>query len=77
MSIKKEEMAAPEAAAAKTEAQAKEDIYSADELVGAARSIFKVEPECVRAALNYAGKNGASLTEAKKLVNKFMNKEVK
>lgn len=54
-----------------------ESVYTAAELAAAAQSVFKVMPECVTAALMRAGKDKATISEAKEIVKKFMEKEVK
>ncbi len=52
------------------------DLYFVDELVAASKQVFNLQTECVATALrNVEGK--ITLDKAKKLVNDFMNKEVK
>ena len=53
--------------------------YTADELAKAAEPVFGkgIMPECVIAAFRVAGVKKATKTEAKKIINKFMTKEVK
>jgi hypothetical protein len=51
-------------------------VYSADELANAARELFGVPPEVVRAAFKLADKDKATVDEAKKIVKTFMVREV-
>lgn len=53
-----------------------ESIYTADELADNCK-VFKTSREIVAVALRLAGKETATLTEAKIIVEKFKNKEVK
>lgn len=56
--------------------EAVETVYTAEELSNASER-FGTRKECVAAALEYYGKDKATLKEAKELVNKFLSKEVK
>lgn len=56
---------------------AKGPIYLAEELAGNARNIFNTRQECVSAALEAAGKEECTVAEAKEIVKKFLEKEVK
>lgn len=60
---------------AKTEAPA-ESIYTREELANS-HKVFGTYREIVDVALRMAGKDTATLTEAKAIVEKFKNKEVK
>ena len=51
--------------------------YSVEELAENARSIFGKPPEVVTTALKMAGKKTATLDDAKEIVKKFLEKEVK
>lgn len=63
------------AAAAKA-APVNESVYTAEELA-ANHKVFKTSYEIVAVALRLAGKNAATLTEAKQIIEKFKTKEVK
>lgn len=52
-------------------------VYSAAELVGAARKVFGVSPDIVTAALRMSGITSATVVDAKKIITEFANKEVK
>lgn len=65
----------PKAAAEKV-APVMESIYSAEELASNYK-LFNTSYEIVAVALRLAGKKAATLTEAKTIVEKFKNKEVK
>jgi hypothetical protein len=54
-----------------------ETTYSAADLANAARARFGVPPEIVTAALRLAGKQRATLTEARQIVTAFMERTVK
>ena len=54
-----------------------ESVYSVSELAANARKIFDTRQECVAAALRAAGKSECTVSEAKKIVEKFLKKEVK
>lgn len=51
--------------------------YTADELIGASEKALGVPQECAAAAFKIAGKTRLSLDEAKVVVQKFMEQEVK
>ena len=51
--------------------------YGAAELAANARQLFDKPPEVVKAALKTAGKDKATLDEAKETVKKFLEREVK
>lgn len=53
-----------------------ESVYSASELADN-HKIFGVNRDIVVIALRKAGKNFATITEAKTIIDKFKNKEVK
>ncbi len=53
-----------------------EGMYSVADLTGAARTRFNVSPEIAAAALRMAGKQKATLAEAKRIIEAFMSKEV-
>lgn len=53
-----------------------ESVYTADELASNHKA-FKTSYEIVKIALRLAGKNSATFTEAKNIIEKFKNKEVK
>lgn len=54
-----------------------ESVYSANELAANARKLFGTRQECVVAALRAAGKSECTVSETKKIVEKFLKKEVK
>ena len=54
-----------------------ESVYSVNELAANARKIFGTRQECVAAALKASGKTECTVSEAKKIVEKFLKKEVK
>jgi len=62
---------------AKAAAKPAECEYSVAELAGAARKQFDVPPEVVSAALRIAGKDRATLTEARRIVKQFKERQVK
>lgn len=64
------------AEAKKMAPQAAESVYTASELAENAKVLFNVRQECVVAALKAAGKDTATVSNAKKIVADFMNKEV-
>lgn len=69
--------ATPETAPAKVKAApAPESVYSAVELAEN-HKVFKTSREIVEIALRMAGKKTATLAEAKAIIEKFKNKEVK
>lgn len=51
--------------------------YSASELVSGSQPVFGVREECVSAALKAAGKEEYTISEAKGIVKKFLEREVK
>jgi anti-sigma regulatory factor (Ser/Thr protein kinase) len=53
-----------------------ESVYAVSELAANAK-IFGERPECVTAALRFAGKATCTVSEAKKIVEEFMKREVK
>ena len=55
----------------------KESAYPVSELAANAKKIFGTRQECVSAALRAAGKTECKVSEAKKIVEKFLKKEVK
>lgn len=63
-------------ASAKTKATPVESVYTAEELVQNYK-VFKTSREVVEVALRLAGKQTATFTEAKTIIEKFKNKEVK
>jgi hypothetical protein len=54
-----------------------ESVYAVSELAANAKKIFGERPECVTAALRFAGKATCTVSEAKKIVEEFMKREVK
>lgn len=54
-----------------------ESVYSVNELAANARKLFETRQECVVAALRAAGKSECTVSEAKKIVEKFLKKEVR
>lgn len=52
-------------------------VYTVSELAGNARSVFGTMQECVIAALKTDGKAEYTVSEAKEIVSKFLQKEVK
>lgn len=77
MATKKVETTNAAEHAAEKKAMAAESEYTAAELAEAAQTVFGIMPECVSAALKCAGVNKATLANAKEIVKKFMNKEVR
>ena len=55
----------------------KESVYSVKELSANSKKLFDTRQECVAAALKAAGKTECTVSEAKKIVEKFLKKEVK
>lgn len=53
-----------------------ESVYTAEELAQN-HKFFKTSYEIVKVALHTAGKNSATVTEAKNIIEKFKNREVK
>lgn len=69
--------AVPETAPVKAKAApVAESVYSAAELAEN-HKVFNTSREIVEVALRIAGKNTATMTEAKAIIEKFKNKEVK
>jgi len=58
-------------------AEQQESEYTAAEFAQNASTLFKTRPECVVAALRAAEKETCTLSEAKEIVDKFLEKEVK
>ena len=54
-----------------------EATYTAAELAAQARQLFGTTPEVVTVALRTAGKETATVEEARETIQKFLNKEVK
>lgn len=54
-----------------------ESVYPVNDLAANAGKIFKTRQECVVAALRAAGKTECTVSEAKKIVDDFLKKEVK
>lgn len=52
-------------------------VYSVSELAANAKKVFGTRQECVAAALKAAGKTECTVEEAKKIVEKFLKREVK
>lgn len=59
-----------------TRARVNESVYSAEELAKN-HKVFKTSYEIVTIALRQEGKTEATFSEAKKIIDKFKNKEVK
>ncbi len=55
----------------------RESVYPVNELAANARKIFGTRQECVAAALKASGKTEYTVSEAKKIVENFLKKEVK
>ena len=53
-----------------------ESVYTAEELIQN-HKVFNTSREIVEVALRLAGKKSATFTEAKAVIDKFKNKEVK
>ena len=51
--------------------------YSVDEFAAAPQSLGVKSPDIIRAAMKQAGKDSATVDEAKSIVEKFKNKGVK
>lgn len=54
-----------------------ESTYTVDEFMAAPKTLGITSPDIIRAAFLSAGKSTATVEEAKNIVNKFKNKEVK
>ncbi len=61
----------------KTGSSVQESVYQISELAGNAGKLFGTRQECVIVALETAGKQEYSIAEAKKIVDKFLKKEVR
>lgn len=59
-----------------TEPKTPESVYTAEQLAGAHKT-FDTSYEIVKTALKLAGKDKATITEAKNIIENFKNKEVK
>lgn len=57
-------------------AKAAESVYLVSELAAHAKNIFGTRQECVTAALKGAGKVEYTVSEAKKIVETFLKREV-
>lgn len=53
-----------------------ETVYTAGELAASAKNVFGARRECVEAALEAAGKQECAVSEAKRIVENFLKKEV-
>ncbi len=58
-------------------ASTQEAVYKANELAVHAKKLFGTRQECVAAALQAVGKTEGTVAEAKKIVEKFLSREVK
>ena len=56
---------------------AQESVYTVNEFADSSQQVFSVRRECVIAAFLGAGKESATITEAKKIVETFLKQEVK
>lgn len=54
-----------------------ESVYSVDELAANAKEIFGTRQECVATALRSDEKKGYTVPEAKRILEKFLKREVK
>lgn len=54
-----------------------ESVYTLEELAGSSRQLFGVREECVIAALKAAGIMNCTVSKAKEIIEKFINREVK
>ena len=63
--------------AAQAKAEPAESVYTAEELANNAKNIFGTRKECVAAALKVANVTECTVSKAKEIVEKFLNKEVK
>ena len=59
------------------EAKANLSVYTVDEFAAAPKSLNVNSPDIIRAAFRLAGKDKATVEEAKKIVTDFKKKEVK
>ena len=62
--------------AAKTGTKNNASIYTVRELAENAKALFNTMPECVTAALRFAGITSCTIEEAKAIVKNFLNQEV-
>ena len=62
--------------AAKTGTKNNASVYTARELAENAKALFNTMPECVTAALRFAGVTVCTIEEAKIIVKNFLNQEV-
>ena len=69
-------MASTSKAKVPAEPRVNESVYSAEELI-ANHKLFNTSREIVTVALRIAGKTSATFAEAKTIIDKFRNKEVK
>lgn len=76
MASTKAKAAEPVKEAPAVEVKPIESIYSAEELAKN-HKLFKTSYEIVAVALRMAGKKEATLSEAKNIIEKFKNREVK
>lgn len=60
----------------KAQNAAPESVYTAAELIAAAKTVFHASPDIVTAALRVAGVNKATVQEATRIVEDFRKKEV-
>jgi len=56
---------------------AQESVYTVNEFADSSQQVFGARRECVIAAFLCAGKESATITEAKKIVETFLKQEVK
>ena len=54
-----------------------EAMYRAEELAAKARQMFGTTPEIVTVALKTAGKESATIEDAKKTVQEFLNRDLR
>lgn len=71
LSAKKKEEAAITAPAFK------ESVYTAGELAACSKELFGARSECVTASMKEAGKERATVKEAREIIQRFLSKEVK
>ena len=76
MAAKNKEVVEAVETAAPTKPVPAESVYSAEDLIANFKA-FKTSKEIVTVALRQAGKKTATFTEAKNIIDKFKNKEVK
>ena len=67
----------PKQTAKTTQPKTAEAEYTAEELANNAESVFKTRKECVAAALKAAEVTKTTVSNAKKIVESFLKKEVK